>query len=264
MKKTMIVAATLATVVPGAQAAPFVDFEFGGGMTFPSLDGGQIGDDASLTGSGGQANLDLEAQNGFYLGGRIGIPVVPDLKLKYERLMLENDNVQTTPFEIDGDQYSGQGSALLDMSHLDTTLFYSLPDLAPGLDYYVDFGLNVRWLLGEFEFEDDTFGDVSQSFTGIPLPAGHLAGGVTLPVVDVELSGELNTLPLDGISHTDWNVKARWYAPLPLDWVGRLGIEGGYRNWSIDVDGEEFGLIDDDFKLEFETSGFFVGTAFTF
>lgn len=263
MKKIMA-AAVVAACIPAAQAAPFVDLEFGGGMTFPALNDGMIGEEVSLTDSGGDVNLDLEANNGFYLGGRIGLPIVPDVKVRYERLIFENDDV-TEEFDAFGETFVVEGESLLDMSYIDTVFHYGLPDLAPGIDYYVDFGVNLRWLLGGFEAETEDGERESYSFPGVPLPAGHLAGGVTIPAVDVELSAELNTLPLSGFTHNDWNVKARWFAPLPLDWVAKLGLEAGYRSWTIDIDGEEAGLIDDDdFKLEFDTSGFFVGTAVTF
>ncbi len=262
MKKIMA-AALVAACVPAAQAAPFVDLEFGGGMTFPSLNDGQVGNDVSLTDSGGEFNLDLEADNGFYLGGRIGLPIVPDVKLRYERLRFENSDFNQT-FKAFGETYTAEGEVSLDMSHLDTVLHYGLPDLAPGIDYFVHFGVNLRWMLGGFEAEVENSERESEDF-GFPIPAGHLAAGVTLPMADVQLAGELNTLPLSGLSHNDWNIRARWFPPLPLDWAAKVGLEAGYRSWTIDIDGSEAGLIDDDdFVLEFDTSGFFVGTAVTF
>ncbi|MCH8552226.1 MAG: hypothetical protein LAT62_09840 [Natronospirillum sp.] len=266
MKKTLM-AAALVAFAPAVQAAPFIDFEVGGGLTFPSLNDGGTGsgdDRVSFTDSGGDVQLDLEANNGFYLGGRLGLPIVPDIKLRYERLTFENSNFEET-FEAFGETYQADGEIFLDMSYIDTVFFYGLPDLVPGVDYFVDLGVNLRWLLGGFEAEIDGGDSESFDFPGIPLPAAHIAAGATIPTVDVELSGELNILPLSGLSHRDWNVKARWFAPLPVDFVARVGVEAGYRSWTVDIDGEDAGLIDDDdFQLDFETSGFFVGTAITF
>ncbi len=264
MKKTLM-AATLIASAPSAMALPFLDLEAGGGMTFPNLDSGQFGDEYSLTDSGGtQANLDLSAENGFYLNGRIGIPIVPDLKLRYERLNYSNSNFNED-FEFLGKTIEADGQVDLDMSYLDTTFVYGLPDLAPGIDYFVDFGLNLRWRLGGVDAEEQGGYSRSVDFAAIPLPAGHLAGGVTIPVVDVEVSGELNTLPINGLGFNDWNIKARWFAPLPTDAIARLGLEVGYRNWSIDIDGEEASWLgDEDTKLELSTSGFFVGTSLSF
>ena len=251
MKRTLM-AATLVASAPSAMALPFIDLEAGGGMTFPTLDSGNIGDDVSLTDSGDNITLDLSGETGFYLNGRVGLPIIPDIKLRYERLNYSNS------FDVEGE-------ATLDMSYLDTAFVYGLPDLVPGVDYYVDFGLNLRWMLGGFEAEVNTGNTESESFPAVPLPSAHLAGGVTIPTVDVEVSGALNTLPIDGLNFNDWNVKARWFVPLPTDAIARLGLETGYRSWSIDIDGQEASWLgDDDAKLDFSTSGFFVGTALTF
>lgn len=263
--KKVLMATTLIASAPSAMALPFMDLEAGGGMTFPSLDSGQLGEEYSLTDSGGtQEDLDLSAENGFYLNGRIGIPIVPDLKLRYERLNYSNDNFEKQ-FEFYGETFNADGQVDLDMSYLDTAFVYGLPDLAPGVDYFVDFGLNLRWMLGGVDAEVQGGDSRSEEFPAIPLPAGHLAGGVTIPVADVQVSGELNTLPINGLGFNDWNIKARWFAPLPTDVIARLGIEAGYRNWSIDIDGEEASWLgDEDTKLEFSTSGFFVGTSLSF
>lgn len=262
--KKVLMAATLIASAPSAMALPFIDLEAGGGMTFPTLDSGNIGDDVSLTDSGDNITLDLSGENGFYLNGRVGLPIIPDIKLRYERLNYSNSNVQET-FDFYGTTFDVEGDATLDMSYLDTAFVYGLPDLVPGVDYYVDFGLNLRWMLGGFEAEADTGDTESESFPVVPFPSAHLAGGVTIPTVDVEVSGELNTLPIDGVNFNDWNIKARWFAPLPTDAIARLGIEAGYRSWSIDIDGEEASWMgDDEAKLDFSTTGFFVGTALSF
>lgn len=265
--KKWILAASLAAATPTAMAMPFVDLEFGGGLTFPNLNGGQIGEDVFLTTDGdendGQVNLDLSADNGFYVAGRFGIPILPNVKFRYENLQVGNSNVTQT-FEAFGEEFVAEGEVILDMSYLDTAFVYGIPNLMPGIDYYVDFGLNLRWLLGGIEAEVEGERQ-SESLPPVPLPSGHLAAGVTIPMVDVELSGELNTLPIDGLNYNDWNVKARWYAPLPTNIIARLGIEAGYRSWTVDIDGGESDLIDDeDVKLDFDTSGFFVGTVVKF
>lgn len=266
--KKWILATSLVAAAPSAMALPFIDFEVGGGMTIPTLNDGQFGDEYSLTSSGGsEANLDLSAENGFYAGGRLGVPILPDVKLRYERLMMTNSNFEQE-FEAFGQTFDAEGEIELDMSYLDTALVYGVPNLVPGLDYYFDFGLNLRWMLGGVaaEVSDDDGNTERQSadFPGVPIPAGHLAAGVTIPTVNVEVSGELNTLPIDGLAFNDWHLKARWYAPLPTNVIARLGLEAGYRSWTVNIDGNDTGLIDDDIQLDFDTSGFFVGTAIRF
>lgn len=261
--KKWILAASLAAATPSAMAMPFVDLELGGGLTFPTLNSGGFGDDVSLTDSGADTRLDLSADNGFYLSGRMGVPILPTIKFRYESLSYANSDFNQ-PFTAFGEEFEAEGEVHLDMSYLDTALVYGIPNLIPGIDYYVDFGVNLRWLLGgiEVEVEGET---ESESLPPVPLPSGHLAAGVTIPVVDVELSGELNTLPIEGLSYNDWNLKARWYAPLPTNIIARLGIEGGYRSWTVDIDGGEAPFIDDeDIQLNFDTSGFFVGTVLKF
>ncbi|MEX0584365.1 MAG: hypothetical protein WEB07_01275 [Natronospirillum sp.] len=255
-----------ALAAPGVMALPGVDLEAGGGATFPSLNGGGFGDEYSLTDSGGsEENLNLSAENGFYLAGRVGVPILPDVKLRYETLNFSNSDFNRE-FQFGDQTFNAEGEIYLDMSYLDTALVYGIPDLVPGFDYFIDFGVNLRWLLGGVEAEVEGQSErQSEDFPVIPLPSGHLAAGVTIPVANVQLSGELNTLPLDGLSYNDWNVKARWFLPLPINMLAQLGIEAGYRSWIVDIDGSEATWMGaDDLKIDFDTSGYFVGTGISF
>ncbi len=259
MKKWLATGAVMLAAGASAQGLPGIDLEVGGGYATYNLNGGQLGQDVSLVNDQSKDHqLDLDGGSGLQLRGKLGVPILPKIKFQYQPMVFANDNVTET-FEAFGQTYTAQGEVELDMTHLDTTLHYGLPDLFPGIDYFVDFGVNLRWLLGGFEA--DVGGETeSYDFGAIPLPGGHLAGGVTLPVVDVELSGKVNTLPLEGLTNTDWEVKARYN--LPVVPVADIGVEAGYRSWLIDVDGSESALIpEDELIINLETSGFFVGVA---
>lgn len=258
MKKWLATGAVVLATGASAQGLPGVDLEIGGGYANYNLNGGQLGKEVSLVNDESKnTRLDLEGGSGLYLQGKVGIPILPKLKFQYQPMEFSNDS--GTEFDAFGKTFNADGNVVLDMTHLDTTLHYGLPDLFPGVDYFVDFGVNLRWLLGGFEA--DVAGQTeSYDFTAVPLPGGHLAGGVTVPVVGVELSGKLNTLPLEGLTNTDWEVKARYN--LPVVPVADLGVEAGYRSWTIDVDGSESALIpEDELVINTETSGIFLGVA---
>lgn len=264
MKKTLLVMAMAATA-PSVLALPLIDVEAGLGMNFNTLNSGAIGSDVSLTGSGGDVvNLDLTAANGLYVSGRLGLPVLPDVKVRYESMKLSNDNVTGT-VEFFGESFTINGEAELDMSHLDTALAFSLK-MFPFVDY-IDLGLNARWMLGGFTA--DVAGETKeQAFeaSGVRLfiPTLHLAGAVSIPVVDAQISGAINTLPFEGASMNDWHIKARYYAPLPINMLAKVGVEAGYRKWTIDIDGSKAAFMPEEAVLNFDVSGLFVGAAISF
>lgn len=268
--KKLLLAAAVAVSIPSAQAIGFFDFEVGAGMAFNTLNSGGTSSedfDASFTDSGGDdANLDLEAKNGLYLGGRIGMPVLPDLKVRYESMKMESNDASGTIVFFDT-EFSVDGEVSLDMSHLDTAVVLG-PKFIPFVDY-LDVGVNVRWLLGGLEAEVDNGPRESQSFEiseGVPLfiPMLHLAAAVSIPTVDVQLAGTVNTIPVAGANMTDWNIKARYYAPLPTNILAKVGVEAGYRKWTIDIDGTEAAFLPEEANLSFDASGFFLGAVVAF
>lgn len=266
--KKLILAAAMVAAVPSAQALPFFDFEFGAGGAFNTLNGGSIGDDVSLTSSSSTSvDLDLQAKMSYYLQGRVSMPVLPDIKLRYESMKMVSDDADGT-FDFFGQSFVVDGEAILDMTYLDTALVFG-PKFIPFVDY-LDVGVNLRWLFGGFEAEADTGDRVSQDFEfdGIPfvVPMLHFAAATTIPAIDVQLSGAINTFPVVGLNMTDWNVKARYYAPLPINMLAKVGVEAGYRKWTIDIDGEKAELIPlpSDAQLEFDASGFFLGAVVSF
>ncbi|MFY0663004.1 MAG: hypothetical protein JXQ97_00135 [Natronospirillum sp.] len=267
--KKLLLAAAVAVSIPSAQAIGFFDFEVGVGGAFNTLNDGSIGDDVSLTTNADTSvDLDLEAKAGYYLQGRIGMPVLPDLKVRYETLRMESGEANGN-FDFFGTTFNVDGEAILDMTHLDTALVFG-PKFIPFVDY-LDVGVNLRWLLGGFEAEVDTPDgkervDQPFEFEGIPavIPMIHLAAATTIPVADVQLSGALNTFPVAGLNMTDWNLKARYYAPLPTNILAKVGVEAGYRKWTIDINGAESEVVPEDAKLEFDASGFFLGAVVTF
>ncbi|WLD57280.1 hypothetical protein NFC81_11180 [Salinispirillum sp. LH 10-3-1] len=266
--KKLLLAAAVAASVPSAQALPFFDFDFGAGGAFNTLNDGSIGDDVTLTTNPDKIELDLQAKMGFYLQGRVGMPVLPDLKVRYETLRMESGDANGN-FDFFGTTFNVEGEAILDMTHLDTALVFG-PKFIPFVDY-LDVGVNLRWLLGGFEAEDSGGNErVEQAFEfeGIPfvVPMLHFAAATTIPVADVQLSGALSTFPVTGLNMTDWNLKARYYAPLPINMLAKVGVEAGYRKWTIDIDGTKAELIPlpEEAQLQFDASGFFLGAVVTF
>lgn len=264
-----IAAAAMTLAVPMASAKVLISIDGGAGYSMNSIgaDSG-FGDVATLTGTDtgtSPVGLGMEADPAFYGWAKVSVPLLPDVKVKYETMNLLGSNNVTVNVPVGPDSISLDGTveSQLDLSHLDLALTIGLP--LPIVD--IDFGLNARSMIGGFKAVGDIGGQTNQteevnftfpgSDTPLIIPMGYVSAAATIPGVGVKVGGELSTLPLGSANITDWNVKGTWYAPLPTNLLVKLGVEGGYRNFSMQLD-------TDDFDADVSVGGFFVGAAFSF
>lgn len=270
--KKLLIAAAIAATVPMASAKVLINIDGGVGYNFNSLgSGSNLANDMfvldSKTGASGVSpsyGLNMEANNGFYGWASISLPVLPDVKLKYESLVIEGKNnlvidevVYGQTFEMNGDVESK-----LDLSHLDMALTFGLP--LPVVD--IDFGLNIRSMMGGFSATGQLAGnekkvDAPFQIGSMPLivPMGYISAGATIPGVGVKVSGELSTLPLGDTKISDWNIKGTWYAPLPTNMLVKFGLEGGFRSFNMTIGDKTLGADTSDFASEIGVNGFFLG-----
>lgn len=271
--KTWMAAAALTLAAPIAWSAPLIDLAGSVGYSFNSLNDGTLANNAiDLTGSNTATDpvgLNQEAENGLYAYAKIGLPVLPDIGLKYESLVSSGTNTLATDITYGGqtETFSDDVDSELDMSYLDISLSYGIPlPLST-----VDFGLNFRSLIGGLTAEaQNTSQSIDAPFEldGVPiiLPMLYLGGSFAPPIpsADVLLSGEIKTLPLGDTNVTDWNLKATYFAPLPTNALGKLGVEGGYRNYSLAIGESTLGADTTDFASDVNYSGFFLGATVQF
>lgn len=274
-------AAALTVAMPMASAKVLISIDGGLGYNLNSLSADSslasgtnneinLANTDSNTGSA-PYNLGMEANGGFYGWASISIPLVPDVKVKYESLTLEGTNDINSTVDVFGTEYqfSGEIESKLDLSHVDLAVTIGLP--LPVVD--VDLGLNGRAFLGGFEATGSIGGQsqtvdapfsISDSGTPLFLPMGYASVAATIPGVGVKLGGEIATLPLGDTNITDFNVKGTWYAPLPTNLLVKLGLEAGYRNFTMKIGESTIGLDTSDLQSEVSISSFFVGAAMHF
>lgn len=268
--KYVIAAAAVCLAAPVASAKVLIDVDGGAGYSFNSLNEGTLAD-GSIDLRGTQSSsepvgLNQEAENGLYVWTKISVPIFPDVGLKYENLVSSGTNTIDQEISYGGEThtYSEVVDSELDLSYLDITLSYGIP--LPMAS--VDFGLNFRSMIGGFNAEGRSSGEKVEApfeLEGTPLiiPMGYLAGSFSPPVpgVDLTFSGELKTLPLGQTSLNDFNIKGTWYAPLPTNLLVKLGVEAGYRNYSLAIGDSTLGADTSQFASDVSFSGFFLGAA---
>jgi len=274
--KKWIAVAVVAFAVPVASAKVLISIDAGVGYNLNSLasDSTLINDTFDLAsteanGASSPYNLGMEANGGIYGWAKISVPLLPDVKVKYESMVLEGTNAVTINEDIFGETFSltGDVESALDLSHVDLALTIGLP--LPVVD--IDFGVNARSMLGGFSATGQVSGEsetIDAPFqigsTPIIIPMGYLSVAGTIPTVGVKLSGELSTLPLGDTKISDWNVKGTWYAPLPTNMLVKLGVEAGYRSFNMTISDKILWLDTADFQSSVGVSGFFLGAAMHF
>ncbi|MCH8533298.1 MAG: TIGR04219 family outer membrane beta-barrel protein [Saccharospirillum sp.] len=272
--KKLLAAAIIAAAAPLSSAAVLIDIDGGIGYSFNSITSGDLGNGSlDLTGtnsSGEPLGLNQEAEGGVYLWSKISVPIFPDVGLKYQRLVSSGTNEINGAVDYGGGDptvFSGEIDSELDMSYLDLTLSYGIP--LPMAS--IDFGLNLRSLLGGLKMEETTGSgeslDARFAYSGgnpIIVPMLYLAGTFNVPVADVRLGAEIKTLPLGDTNVTDWEVKGTWFAPLPTNMLVKFGVEAGYRHYGLSIGESTLGADTSDLQTELGFSGFFLGAAASF
>jgi outer membrane protein len=266
-------AASLALTASFAAAKPMISLDAGAGWgTNGIADDSTIMDGTfDLTGDGFTEpyGLNQEGNSGFYGWMKVSWPILPDVKVKYESMVLDGEtSFDNEQFHVYGQTINVDGdiSTELDLSHLDVALTYGLP--FPIID--IDFGINARSMIGGFSATAEYNGgttSIDAPFTDdvpVIIPMGYVSVSGGIPATDIKLSAELSALPFGDSSVSDWNVKATWFAPLPTSMLAELGLEAGYRAFNLTIDGDLFGEDVSDYATDVTVSGFFFGAAFHF
>lgn len=273
MMKNCLYAITLVAMMPLASAKILLSIDAGAGYGFyglsedAALAGNTFDLDSSDTNTGSAPyNLGMSAQNGLYGWAKIGLPLLPDVKLKYQSLVAEGSNNVNINVPVFGEDFNmtGEVESSFDLSYLDFILTLGLP--LPLVD--VDFGVNARSMLGGFSATGTVAGEeetidapfsISDSGTPLILPMGYLSAAASIPVSGIKLAAEVSTLPLGDTSFTDWNVKGIWYFPLPTNMLVKFGLEAGYSSFDMTIGDSTLGLDTSDLASTVEMSGGFLG-----
>lgn len=240
--KTTTKAALGALMMTGAGAAnavvPLVDVD---------VTAGYWNADASGTLQSGGDPLDVENDLGYDSEGHTNfairfahpIPVLPNLRLRYNDIEHKGTGAVKTQFE--GNIYGNDVKSRADLTHYDYTLFYTAPIPVVTLDL----GLNVKHFDGEVTLEGQGGNPSDTVEVDEFLPMGHVRADVDLPLTGLGAGAELNYISYDGDSATD----VEGYISFNADPVY---IQGGYRQFDVDVDASG------DLNVDTELSGPFV------
>lgn len=272
MKKLALMS-TLVFVSTVSTAASLITIEGGASFNLNSIsDDSTLMDGAfdlsSSANDGTQPyGLGMEAKNGFSTWATIELPIVPNVKLKYETLIIEGSESLTIDETILGEVYdlSGEVSSELDLSHFDIALYYGLP--LPAVD--VNLGLNFRSLTGGFSVEETSSGesvavDFANGDASLIVPMLYSGVVFNIPTTDFAVSGELMTLPLGDTNISDWMIKGTWYAPLPTNMLVKAGIDVGYRSFGFTIGEETVGVDTSSYQSDVSINSFFVAGKVTF
>ena len=229
MRRSMI--ATILLAASSAHSAPLVDI-YGGLYT------GQAGLSGAISSGVGEA--DVEEDLGFddgrqtvvYVGLEHPVPGLPNLRLKHAALSDNARGEVQSPFTFGGGSFLITDDVLssFDLDYTDLTLYYSPLDNI----VKVDLGLNIRQINADFVIEEDgnPANRGEESFSEV-IPMLHVGAYGKLPLTGFYATGEVNLVGYDGNNVTDVRAGIGWIS----DFL--LGVELGYSQLSLDVDGDD-------------------------
>jgi outer membrane protein len=232
MKKILTAAAFAAVLPQAASALPLVDFYAGSYYWDQTVSGDVANKSADLE---DDLNLDAGGQSVVYLAFEHPIPVVPNVKIKQTSMDSDGTGTVSQNFVIDGSTVTANENVttVLDLSHTDFTLYWSLP--LPIVTF--DFGLTARQFDGEITVNGDNTNAVADFDFVVPM--GYLKAGIDIPMTGVSIGADLNTISYGDTSITDFDANITYV--LPLIPLLDVGISAGYRSFDLDLDEEDFG-----------------------
>jgi outer membrane protein len=248
MKKILAAAVVAATLPQAASALPLVDFYAGGYYWDQTVSGDVVNGSADLDDDLG---LKADGQSVLYVAFEHPIPVIPNVKIKQTAMESDGSGTIDTGFEFNGTTVNGQVDSVMDLSHTDFTLYWSLP--LPIVTF--DFGLTARQFNGEMTVVDNSGADnfnAAADFDFV-VPMGYLNAGIDIPLTGLSVAANINTISYGDTSLTDFDANLTYVLPvIPLLDVG---ITAGYRSFDLKLDEADFG----DLSAEATVAGPYLG-----
>ncbi|SFB81188.1 outer membrane protein [Marinospirillum celere] len=170
------------------------------------------------------------------------IPVVPNLRITQTNMEFSGSRDESFTFR--DQEFTGNTSSEIDLSHTDFTAYYrfldGLTSLVPLVSLRLEAGLTVRVFDGGFEVTgevDDGAGSTESETESVslsaPVPMGYVGGIVSLPM-GVSAGARMNYIGYSGNSLSDVDAFVNYeYRGLPLV---TPGVTAGYRTFSLELD----------------------------
>lgn len=218
--------------------ADFFGVDVGAGYWHANF-GGTVIADVTLA---DELHLDTSNSTFVFVAFEHPVPLVPNIKLAHTRLKDSGAGRLARDFTFNGQAFTTNQavSSTIDLSHTDATLYYEIIDI--GMD--LDVGLTGRFFQGEM-LVNTTLEDIDAF---LPMIYGRARLG--MPFTGSWISGDINYTGFGGNSVADYRVSLGWETENFL--LPELGVEGGYRSFSIDAQADNL-----DIKADTKIDGWF-------
>lgn len=173
-------------------------------------------------------DFDNETKGSIWVALEHPIPLVPNLKLRYNQLDAKGD-ANISGFNFGGFEFNGNTTIDVQLDHYDFILYYEILDNDL---ISVDVGFNVKY--GDFNVAvENSLGHEEEAFKGF-IPLGYAAAEIGLPFSGLGVYSEVNWLSVNELSAHDIQLGAFWYLldNLAIDATVRVG----YRSIQFDIE----------------------------
>ncbi|WP_354622704.1 TIGR04219 family outer membrane beta-barrel protein [Psychromonas sp. MME2] len=206
---------------------------------------GSFGEDGTMQ----SFNLDDKTKGSFWVALEHPIPVIPNIKIRYNQLDVKGYS-DVNNLEFGDYTFTGHASVDAKLDHFDFILYYEILD---NDIVSLDLGLNAKY--GDFKVkldgtvEDNQGNSLSQSaeesYNGV-IPLGYVAAEIGLPFTGLGVYGEVNWIGYDDHHVHDiqggifWNM----IETLAID----ATVQFGYRDIKFDIEDLSGIYADAEFK----------------
>jgi outer membrane protein len=268
--KKLLLTAGIAALSMSANAKLLLDLDAGAGAWFTG-----ISDQSYLTDPERfnlTEDLGFETGTNAYFWASIDqpLPIIPDAKIRFQQLSVAADIDASKVSGFDEIKFGGIAladfvtvpnvSVDLDLTHYDLIALFELP--LPLVE--IGFGANLKIIDGSFSATApatttnaalDESGDIF-----LPLPLLYASANVGVPGTGLEVGGEISWFQPGGNGVMDWQLGGRYMFSLPTDLLLQVGLEAGFKQFSMAFNEDEIlGQDVSEYKADITMSGAYVG-----
>jgi len=230
--------------------ADVVGFSIGAAYWAPNLSGnfnstGDLQIDLS-----DDLGIDDPSSSSLVLSLEHPIPLLPNIRYQGFNLDSSGTNTLTSSITFNGQTYSAGETvrSSFDLSHDDIYLYYEVMDNWLNLDI----GLDLKLFDGEVSTVGSTNTTPSSIKIDETIPLIYLSARIDLPLTGFYVGADFSGLSVNDSSAVDTTIKVGYESGIGL------GIEGGYKTFSLNLDDVN------DFDSDLEYNGAFINGYFHF
>lgn len=226
MKMKGLAAGVVLALASGAQADTILGVYASAGVWDAGISGNLHSEGAFSTDIDAKGDLNLKDDNQTVVSIALEhpIPVVPNILLRHTPLKFAGRN--TTTVNFDNQNFTGVVDSKVDLTHTDATLYYEILDNWVNLDL----GLTARLFDGVVRIHTDTPNRTGEVDIDAPIPMLYAKAQFDLPFSGLKFAVEGNAVGYSGNTLTDFTAKVGYESKF------RVGVEGGYRRFALELD----------------------------